>query len=84
MVPPLIGFAVAQRYLEGILGSPLLIIGALIALLVIGGIIIFVVGMLLFFVPALIIAGIVWWLTGSELFAGIAFLLVALSALFKK
>jgi hypothetical protein len=75
---PLIDSAVAQRYLEGLLGSPLLIIGALIALLVIGGIIILVVGTLLFFVPALIVAGVVWWITGSEIFAGIAFLLVAL------
>jgi hypothetical protein len=81
---PLIDSAVAQRYLEGLLGSPLLIIGALIALLVIGGIIILVVGTLLFFVPALIVAGVVWWITGSEIFAGIAFLLVALSALTKK
>ena len=81
---PLMNSAVAQRFLEGLLGSPLLIIGALTTLLIVGGIIIFVVGTLLFFVPTFIVAGVVWWITGSEIFAGVAFLLVALFALTKR
>jgi hypothetical protein len=84
MMLSFINLAVAQRYFEDLLVSPILIIGALITLLIIGGIIILIVGTLLFFVPALIVGAVVWWITGSEIFGGIAFLLVALTALMKK
>ena len=39
--------------------------------------IIMVVGALLFFLPAALVAGVVWFLTGNELYAGFAFLAVA-------
>lgn len=74
----------ALGFLETLIGSPILIIVTLLALLVAGAIIIFIVGTLLLFLPAFIVAGVVWWMTGSELLAGGAFLLVALVALAKK
>jgi len=53
-------------------------------LLLIGTIIIMVVGALLFFLPAAVIAGIVWLLTGKELYAALAFLAVAILSLTKR
>ncbi len=56
---------------------------AFIILVIIGIIIIaLIIGALLFFLPAAIIAGVVWFLTGGDLFwAGVAFLAVALLTL---
>lgn len=53
-------------------------------LIVIGAIIIMVVGALLIFLPAAIIAAVVWFLTKNELYAAIAFLIVAIISLLKK
>jgi hypothetical protein len=53
-------------------------------LVLIGVIIIMVVGALLFFLPAAVVAGIVWYLTGSELYAALAFLVIAVLSLTKK
>jgi hypothetical protein len=53
-------------------------------LLLIGVIIIMVVGALLFFLPAAVIAGVVWFLTGREIYAALAFLVVALLSLTKR
>lgn len=53
-------------------------------LVLIGVIIIMVVGALLFFLPATVVAGIVWYLTGSELYAALAFLFIAVLSLTKK
>jgi hypothetical protein len=53
-------------------------------LVLIGVIIIMVVGALLFFLPAAVVAGIVWFLTGNELYAGIAFLVVAVLSLTRR
>jgi hypothetical protein len=53
-------------------------------LLLIGVIIIMVVGALLFFLPAAVIDGVVWFLTGWELYAAVAFLVVALLSLTKR
>jgi hypothetical protein len=50
----------------------------LIVLIIIGIIIIWIAGILLALLPAFIIAGVVWWLTGNELLAGIGFLIVAI------
>jgi len=51
---------------------------ALLLLLLIGVIIIIVIAkMLLFFLPAVIIAIVVWFLTGSGFWAGVAFLIIA-------
>jgi hypothetical protein len=56
----------------------------LILLLIIGSIIILVVGTLIFFIPAAVIAGVVYFLTGNTDYAGIAFLIVALMSILKK
>ena len=53
-------------------------------LVLIGIVIIMVVGALLFFLPAAIVAGVVWYFTGSELYAGIAFLAVAILSLTRR
>ena len=49
--------------------------------LLIGSIIIWFVGALLFFIPAIIVAAIVYYLTGNDTMAGLAFLLIALASL---
>ena len=53
-------------------------------LVLIGVIIIMVVGALLFFLPAAVIAGVVWFLTGNELYAALAFVAVAVISLTRK
>jgi hypothetical protein len=53
-------------------------------LILIGLVIIMVVGALLFLLPAAIIAGVVWFLTANELYAGVAFLLVAIISLTRR
>ena len=59
----------------------LILVGAMI---LIGIIIIMVVGALLFFLPAAVLAGVVWFLTGNELYTGLAFLAVALLSLTRR
>lgn len=59
----------------------LLIVGAMV---LIGIIIIMVVGALLFFLPAALLAGVVWFLTGNEFYTGVAFLAVALLSLTRR
>ena len=53
-------------------------------LILIGAIIIMVVGALLFFLPAAVIAGVVWFLTGNQLYAALAFLAVAALSLTRR
>lgn len=53
-------------------------------LVLIGIIIIMVAGALLFFLPAAIIAGVVWFLTGNEIYTGVAFLIISLLSLTKR
>lgn len=53
-------------------------------LILIGIIIIKIVGALLFFLPAVVIAGVVWYITGNELYAALAFLAVAVLSLTKR
>jgi hypothetical protein len=65
----------------GIAVEGILAVGVLI---LIGIIIIMFVGALLFFVPAVIVAGIVFFLTGNELYAAIAFLAIAVLSLIKR
>ncbi len=62
--------------LEGLVAAGVLVL--------IGIIIIMMVGALLFFLPAAVVAWIVWFLTGSELYAATAFLVIALLSLTKK
>jgi len=50
-------------------------------LILIGSIIIWFVGAIIFFIPALVVAAIVYYLTQNDTLAGLAFLLVALSSL---
>jgi hypothetical protein len=53
-------------------------------LVLIGIIIIMVVGAMLFFLPAVVIAGVVWFLTGSDLYTGLAFLAIAILSLSRR
>jgi hypothetical protein len=62
--------------LEGLVAAGVLVL--------IGIVIIMTVGALLFFLPAAVVAWIVWFLTGSELYAAAAFLIIALLSLTKK
>lgn len=65
--------------------GPILDIVVLIILLVIGlAIIVLLVKVFLFVLPAAIVAFIVWFLTGSIFWAGIAFLVVAFLSLLAK
>jgi hypothetical protein len=53
-------------------------------LILIGIIVIMIAGTLLFFLPAAIIAGVVWFITGNQLYTGVAFLLIALLSLTRR
>ena len=53
-------------------------------LVLIGIIIIMVAGALLFFLPAAVVAGVVWFLTGNEIYTGVAFLAIALLSLTRR
>jgi hypothetical protein len=57
---------------------------ALGVLVLVGIIIIMVAGALLFLLPAAVIAGIVWYLTGNQLYTGIAFLVIAVLSLTRR
>jgi len=72
--------------LSAFLGLPLLVeVIVLLVLLLIGIIIIVViVKVILFFLPAALIALVVWLLSGSLFWAGIAFLIVAFISLAKR
>jgi len=80
MLLQLIQTSVTQRMLS----APMVTITSLIALIIIGAIIIFIAGVFIFFLPAIIVAGIVWWLTGSRLMAGVAFLIISVLSLVKR
>lgn len=71
LIPSQVGTA-----LEGLVAAGVLVL--------IGIIIIMMVGALLFFLPAAVVAWVVWFLTGSELYAAAAFLIIALLSLTKK
>jgi hypothetical protein len=66
--------------IEQLIANPLLVIVGLIVLVLLGLLVIVIIGTLILILPALIVASIVWWLTGSEILAGFAFLLIALLA----
>ena len=59
-------------------------IAGLVALIVIGLIIIFIIRLLLILIPAVIVAFIVWFLTGSGWWAGVAFLVIAALSVLRK
>lgn len=70
--------------LQGWLEAPFFMLVGLIILIVIGVIIIKIAGVFIFLLPAFILAGVVWWLTESQLMAGVAFLFVALLSLTRR
>jgi hypothetical protein len=57
---------------------------AFLALLVVGLLLIMVIGALIFLLPAVILAVVVWFLTGSVFWAGVVFLVIAVISLLKK
>jgi len=57
---------------------------ALGVLVLVGIIIIMVAGALLFLLPAAVVAGVVWYLTGNQLHTGIAFLVIAVLSLTRR
>lgn len=59
-------------------------LAGLLILVVIGVIVIALVGAFLFLLPAIVIAAIVWWITGNSLLTGVAFLAVALVSLVRR
>jgi hypothetical protein len=56
----------------------------LIGLIIIGLVIIFVIRLLFMLIPAALVAFVVWFLTGSLWWAGIAFLIIAALSVLKK
>ena len=70
--------------LQGWLEAPLFMLVGLIILIVIGVIIIKIAGVFIFLLPAFILAGVVLWLTESQLMAGGAFLFVSLLSLTRR
>lgn len=67
-----------------VLGSLELDIIALIGLVILGLIIIFLIRLLLILIPAALLAFVVWLLTRSLFWAGIAFLVIAALSILKK
>lgn len=64
--------------------GPIIILMGLISLIVIGVIIIVIAGVLFALIPAFVVSGIVYVITGSQTYAGVAFLLIALLALTRR
>ena len=64
--------------------NPLNLFWGLLFMVIVGSVIIWVVGALIFFVPAAIVAGAVWFLSGNPDYTGAAFLLIAVLSILKK
>jgi hypothetical protein len=67
-----------------VLGSLEMDIIALIGLVILGLIIIFLIRLLLILIPAALVAFVVWYLTGSLFWTGIAFLVIAALSVLRK
>jgi hypothetical protein len=67
-----------------VLGSLTFDIIALVGLIIIGLIIILLIRLLIVLIPAVILGFVVWLLTGSYFWAGIAFLVIAALSILKK
>jgi hypothetical protein len=67
-----------------VLGNLTFDIIALIGLVILGLIIIFLIKLLLILIPAVLLAVVVWLLTNSLFWAGIAFLVIAALSILKK
>jgi hypothetical protein len=72
-------FPIGQNKIESIS-----LIWNLVIFVIIGSIIISILGTLIFFIPAAVISGVVWYITGNQSYAGIAFLLVAILSIIKR
>ena len=72
--------SLVSSVIEQLIANPFLVIGSLIVLVLIGLVIIVIIRTFILILPALIVAGVVWWLTKSEVLAGFSFLLIALIA----
>jgi len=72
-----------QSYLQ-IVGGIIAIIGAFILVVIGILIIVLIVGAAIFLLPAIIVGIIIWFLTGSFFYAGIAFLIIALISLVRR
>ena len=64
--------------------KPLNLFWGLLFMVIVGSIIIWVVGALIFFLPAAIVAGAIWFLTGNPEYTGGAFLLIAVLSILKR
>jgi membrane protein implicated in regulation of membrane protease activity len=58
-------------------GNPLNLFWGLIFMVLLGPFIIWVIGTMIFFIPAAIVAGVIWFLTGNPNYTGAAFLIIA-------
>jgi hypothetical protein len=65
-------------------GNPLSLFWGLLFMVLLGSIIIWVIGTLIFFIPAAIVAGVIWFLTGNPNYTGAAFLIIAALSILKK
>ncbi len=65
-------------------GNPLNLFWGLIFMVLLGSFIIWVIGTLIFFIPAAIVAGVIWFLTGNPDYTGAAFLIIAALSILKK
>jgi hypothetical protein len=59
-------------------------LAGLIVLVIIGVVVVLLVGAFLFLLPALLVALVVWLITGNQLLTGVGFLAVALVSLAKR
>lgn len=80
MLKLLLDSLVLQRWLS----DPTFLFWSLVGFVILGSVIIFVTRVFVFFLPAAVITGVVWWLTESQFMAGVAFLLVSLVSLTKR
>jgi membrane protein implicated in regulation of membrane protease activity len=80
MLKLLVESLVLQRWLP----DPTFLFWSLVGFVLLGAVIIFVTRVFIFFLPAAVITGVVWWLTESQFMAGVAFLLVSLASITKR
>jgi membrane protein implicated in regulation of membrane protease activity len=80
MLKLLLESLVFQRWLS----DPTFLFWSLVGFVILGAVIIFITRVFVFFLPAVVITGVVWWLTESQFMAGVAFLLVCLVSLTKR
>ena len=71
-------------FLQSVLGNLTADLTIALVLIIIGVIIVVLIGLFIIFLPAILLAAVVWLLTGSIFWAGIVFLIIAALSLFKK